>query len=151
MRRLYVSRMTSPDLQRILYVDDDPDLREIVTMSLQDLGGFDLQACASGSEAIEKAPAFDPQLILLDVMMPSMDGPTTLAALRRDPRLAKTVVVFITAKAQAREVAHLMDLGVVDVIAKPFDPMHLHERINAIWENCCGAPGASVADRQVTG
>ena len=54
MRRLYGSRMTSPDLQRILYVDDDPDLREIVTMSLQSLGGFALQACASGSEAIEK-------------------------------------------------------------------------------------------------
>ncbi len=65
--------MTSPDLQRILYVDDDPDLRDIVTMSLQNLGGFSLQACASGSEAIEKAPAFDPQFILLDVMMPGMD------------------------------------------------------------------------------
>jgi len=143
--------MTSPDLQRILYVDDDPDLRDIVTISLQNLGGFALQACATGSEAIEKAPAFDPQLVLLDVMMPGMDGPTTLAALRRDPRLAKTAVVFITAKAQAREVVRLMDLGAVDVIAKPFDPMHLHERINAIWQDYCGAPAASVADRQVTG
>ncbi len=143
--------MTNPNLQRILYVDDDPDLREIVTMSLQSLGGFALQACASGSEAIEKAPAFDPQLVLLDVMMPGMDGPMTLAALRRDPRLAKTAVVFITAKAQAREVARLMDLGAVDVIAKPFDPMHLHERINIIWGNYCDAAAASVADRQVTG
>ncbi len=143
--------MTGPNLQRILYVDDDPDLRDIVTMSLQGLGGFALQACASGSEAIEKAPAFDPQLFLLDVMMPGMDGPQTLVTLRRDPRLAKTAVVFITSKTQAREVAHLMGLGAVDIIAKPFDPLHLHERINTIWENYCGAPGVSIADRPVTG
>ncbi len=143
--------MAASKLRRILCIDDDPDLRKIVTMSLQNVGGFVVQVCASGKEAIEKAPAFDPQLILLDVMMPGMDGPTTLAALRRDPRLAKTAVVFITAKAQAREVARLMDLGAVDVIAKPFDPMHLHERINIIWGIYCDAAAASVADRQVTG
>ncbi len=142
--------MTGSKLRRILCIDDDPDLRKIVTMSLQNVGGFVVQVCASGKEAIEKAPAFDPQLILLDVMMPGMDGPTTLAALRRDHNLANSAFVFITAKAQPSEVARLMDLGAVDVIAKPFDPMDLHERINAIWENYCGAPGASVADRQVT-
>ncbi len=120
--------MAASKLQRILCVDDDPDLREILTMSLQDVGGFVLQACGSGKEAIEKAPAFDPQLILLDVMMPGMDGPETLTALRRDPRLAKAVVVFITAKVRPEDKAHLMDLGAVDVIAKPFDPMHLHRR-----------------------
>ena len=90
-------------------------------------------------------------MILLDVMMPSMDAPRTLAALRRDPIWANTAVVFITAKAQPSEVARLMGLGAVDVIAKPFDPMHLHERINTIWENYCGAPGVSIADRPVTG
>ncbi len=86
-------------------------------------------------------------MILLDVMMPSMDGPRTLAALRRDPIWANTAVVFITAKAQPSEVARLMGLGAVDVIAKPFDPMDLHERINAIWHDHCGNPAASVADR----
>ena len=139
--------MTSSKLRRILSVDDDPDLRKIITMSLQDVGGFVVQACASGKEAIEKAPAFDPQLILLDVMMPGMDGLETLTALRRDPRLAKTAVVFITANVKPGDEARFMDLGAVDIIAKPFDPMHLHERINTIWENYCGAPATAVVDR----
>ncbi len=143
--------MAASKLRRILCVDDDPDLRNIVTMSLQDVGGFVIQACESGKEAIEKAPAFDPQLILLDVMMPGMDGPETLSALRRNPRLANAAVVFITAKVRPEDKARLVDLGAVDVIAKPFDPMHLHERINAIWQIHCGAPAASVADRQVKG
>jgi len=139
--------MTFPALRRILYVDDDPDLRKIVTMALQGLGGFALQVCASGSEAIRTAPAFDPQLVLLDVMMPGMDGPTTLFTLRRNSRLARTAaVVFITAKAHPREAVRLMGLGAVDVIAKPFDPMTLHERISDIWKNYCEA-AAFVAER----
>ncbi len=142
--------MAASKLRRILCVDDDPDLRNIVTMSLQDVGGFVLQACESGKEAIEKAPAFDPQLILLDVMMPGMDGPETLTALRRNPRLAKAAVVFITAKAGPEDKTRLMDLGAVDVIAKPFDPMHLHERIRIIWEKYCNSAEASVADQGTT-
>jgi len=142
--------MTCPALRRLLYVDDDPDLREIVTMALQDLGGFALQVCASGSEAIQKVPAFDPQLVLLDVMMPGMDGPTTLLTLRRNSRFSTTAVVFITANTQRREVAHLIGLGAVDVIAKPFDPMTLHERISGIWNNYCDAAAASVADWRPT-
>jgi len=84
---------------------------------------------------LEKAPTFDPQLVLLDLMMPGKDGPTTLLTLRRNSRLARAAVVFITAKAHPREVARLMGLGAVDVIAKPFDPMTLHERISGIWSN----------------
>ena len=139
--------MAASKLRRILCVDDDPDLRNIVTMSLQDVGGFVVQACESGEEAVETAPAFNPQLILLDVMMPEMDGPETLAALRRDPRLADAVAVFITAKVKPEDKASLMSLGVLDVIAKPFDPMHLHERINAIWINYCDSAEGSVEVR----
>ena len=128
---------TSSKLRRVLCVDDNPDLREIVMMSLKDVGGFAVEACASGKEAIEKAPAFDPQLILLDVNMPDIDGPATLAALRRDPNSANTAVVFMTANLRPGDKARLMDLGAADVIAKPFDPMDLHERINTIWKSYC--------------
>ncbi len=138
-------------ISKILIVDDDEDIRTVSEVAARRIGQWEVVLAASGEEALERAIQEQPDVILLDVMMPGMDGPMTLAALRRDPRLAKTAVVFITAKAQAREVARLMDLGAVDVIAKPFDPMHLHERINAIWQIHCDAPAASVADRQVKG
>ena len=139
--------MAASKLRRILCVDDDPDLRNIITMSLQHVGGYIVQGCESGEEAVENAPTFDPQLILLDVMMPEMDGPETLAAFRRDPRLADTVVVFISAKARSGDKASLMSLGALDVIAKPFDPMHLHEQIDAIWRRYCDSAEDSVEVR----
>ena len=139
--------MAASKLRRILCVDDDPDLRNIVMMSLQHVGGYVVQCCESGKEAVEKAPAFNPQLILLDVMMPEMDGLETLAALRRDPRLANAVVVFITAKVRREDKASLMSLGALDVIAKPFDPMYLHEQIDAIWRHYCDSAEDSVEVR----
>lgn len=121
------------ELQRILYVEDDPDIQVIAVMVLESLHGFTLETCSSGAEALAKAIAFKPDLILLDVMMPAMDGPETLKNLRKFPQLTTTPVVFMTAKVQPQEVQHYLDLGAIDVIAKPFDPMTLAEQLRAIY------------------
>ena len=122
------------DLQRILYVEDDPDIQAIAVMVLETIHGFTLEVCSSGNEAVQKAEAFNPDLILLDVMMPNMDGPETLERLREFPTLAVTPVVFMTAKVQPQEVQAYLDLGAVGVIAKPFDPMILVDQLREIWE-----------------
>ncbi len=122
------------DLQRILYVEDDPDIQAIAVMVLETIHGFTLEVCSSGNEAVQKAEAFNPDLILLDVMMPNMDGPETLERLREFPTLAVTPVVFMTAKVQPQEVQAYLDLGAVGVIAKPFDPMILADQLREIWE-----------------
>ncbi|HJZ46265.1 MAG TPA: response regulator [Roseiflexaceae bacterium] len=124
--------MTSP-LKRILMVEDEPDIQAVAQLALEALGGFQVRICGSGREGVQAAPAFAPDLILLDVMMPGMDGPSTLRALREQPRVAATPVIFMTAKVQPQEVAEYRALGVLDVIAKPFDPMTLAETIRAIW------------------
>jgi len=123
----------TPELSRILYVEDDPDIQAIAMMVLETISGFTVQACSSGKEALEKAVAFQPDLILLDVMMPGMDGPETLKGLRNFPELQATPVVFMTAKVQPQEVQGYIALGAVGVIAKPFDPMTLAQELRDIW------------------
>jgi two-component system, OmpR family, response regulator len=120
-------------LERILYVEDDPDIRAVGTFALQTVGGLTVQACASGAEALVTMAAFDPQLLLLDVMMPELDGPATLVALRGLDGTSSTPAVFMTAKVQSKEVQHYREIGAVDVIAKPFDPMTLAVRLRAIY------------------
>jgi two-component system, OmpR family, response regulator len=110
---------------RILYVDDEPDIREVVDISLGQHPEFEVRECASGAEAIATAAQWSPALILLDVIMPGMDGPTTLAQLRENPQTSSIPVLFMTARTQAREVEHMIALGARGVIAKPFDPMTL--------------------------
>ncbi len=123
------------ELKKILYVEDEPDIQMIARVALENVGGFELLVCSSGAEAVEKAASFNPDLFLLDVMMPGMDGPTTLEELRKIPQLAKTPVMFMTAKVQPQEVEFLKSLNVADVIAKPFDPMALAKNIRNSWEN----------------
>lgn len=122
-------------LKRILYVEDEADIRAVAELALQSVGGFEVCLCASGDEALKKAPAFGPDMVLIDVMMPGMDGPDTLEALRRIAGLEETPAVFLTAKAMPSEVARYRELGALDVIAKPFDPMTLADQVRAIWEN----------------
>lgn len=110
---------------RILYVDDEDDIREVASMALELDPGLDVRTCASGYEALAAAAEWQPALILLDVMMPNMDGPTTLSKLRAQPATAAIPVVFITARTQAHEVEKFKEMGVKGVIAKPFDPMSL--------------------------
>ena len=121
-------------LNRILYVEDEPDIQTVARLSLETLGGFTLEVCSSGEEALARAPLFRPELILLDVMMPGMDGPTTLKRLREIPEVAGVPVVFMTAKAQPQEIQHFKDLGALGVITKPFDPMTLPSDVRALWE-----------------
>lgn len=124
----------TPQLSRILYVEDDPDIQAITMMVLETIHGFVMEACSSGAEALQKAVAFQPDLVLLDVMMPGMDGPETLQHLRNFPEMLKVPVVFMTAKVQPQEVQGYLDLGAIGVIAKPFDPMALAQQLEAIWE-----------------
>jgi CheY-like chemotaxis protein len=110
---------------RILYVDDEADIREIATLSLALDPELEIRSCASGAEALAAVDGWRPDLILLDVMMPGMDGPTTLAKLKENPTSTAIPVVFITARTQARERERFLALGAVGIIAKPFDSMQL--------------------------
>jgi CheY-like chemotaxis protein len=110
---------------RILLVDDEPDIREVVDVSLGLDREFETRACASGADALVMAVQWSPSLILLDVMMPLMDGPATLANLRKDPRTAEIPVVFLTARTQTAEIEHFISLGAQGVLSKPFNPMTL--------------------------
>lgn len=121
------------ELNKILYVEDEPDIQTIARVALENVGGFEVLICSSGTEAVEKAAAFAPDLFLLDVMMPGMDGPTTLLELRKIPQLTNTPVMFMTAKVQPQEIQFLQKLNVADVIAKPFDPMGLAKNIRDSW------------------
>jgi len=125
--------MSLERLQKVLYVEDDGDIRTIAMLALETVGGLEVRACASGAEAVQAAPAFAPQLLLLDVMMPGMDGPTTLARLRELPATAPVPVVFMTAKVQASEVEQYRALGAIGVITKPFDPMALARQVQDLW------------------
>jgi two-component system, OmpR family, response regulator len=120
-------------LSRILYVEDEPDIQAVARVALQTVGGFTVRICSSGEEALGVIEAFNPDLILLDVMMPGMDGPGTLAALRATPGLDQYPVAFMTAKVQPSEVQHYKSLGALDVVPKPFDPMKLADQIRRIW------------------
>ena len=123
------------DLQRILYVEDQKDIQLVAQVALVNIGGFDLKICSSGEEALEVAEEFKPQLFLLDVMMPGLDGPTTLKELWSNSLLENIPAIFMTAKVQPTEVEHLMSLGALGVISKPFDPMTLAEQITTLLQN----------------
>ena len=120
-------------LTRILYVEDEPDIRQVAQIALENIGGFTLHVCSSGQQAIKDAPDFKPELLLLDVMMPGMDGVTTLQELRKLPGLERTPAMFMTAKVQPQEVEQLLREGAIDVIPKPFDPMTLSENLRSLW------------------
>lgn len=117
---------------RLLYVDDESDIRMIVEFALEEDPDFEIKVCGSGAEALAMVEAYQPDIVLLDVMMPMMDGPTTLKHMRNLPTLANTVFAFMTAKVQTQEVNQLIELGAVTVIAKPFDPMTLADKIRDI-------------------
>jgi two-component system, OmpR family, response regulator len=128
------SLVNRSDLRTVLYVDDEADIREIVGISLGLVPDLSVHTCESGERALELLPQIRPDIILLDVMMPHMDGPATLKQLRATPGFAHTPVAFITAKAMPQEVARFKEMGAVAVIAKPFDPLELGKRMVAIWE-----------------
>lgn len=117
---------------RILYVDDEADIREIVSMSLSLDPDITVETVSSGAEALAAVRNRLPDVILLDVMMPEMDGPTTLFRLRERPESRGVPVVFITARTQGREIQRFKELGALGVIAKPFDPIALASDLKAL-------------------
>jgi two-component system OmpR family response regulator len=120
-------------LADILLIEDDPDVRTIAAIALVDIGGFRLTLCGSGAEALERLREASPQLILLDVMMPGMDGPATLAGIQHLALDPPPPVVFMTAKVQPQEMRRYLQLGAAGVIAKPFNPMTLPDELRALW------------------
>ena len=126
--------MAQRPLIRVLLVEDDPDIQLVASLALSDIGGLTVEVCGSGREALSLAPSFRPDLILLDVMMPDMDGIAALHALREKPEMSNTPVVFMTARAQLRELARYKELGCLGVITKPFEPATLAEALRGMWE-----------------
>ncbi len=116
---------------RVLHVDDEPDIREVAELALGLDPQITVRGCESGKDAITAAATWAPDLILLDVMMPVMDGPTTLSHLRQSARTSAIPVVFMTARAQPRELELFVSLGAEGVIAKPFDPMTLASSVRS--------------------
>lgn len=126
------------DLERVMMVEDEQDIQLIARLALERVGKLNVLVCSSGAEALEQGPDFAPQMIMLDVMMPGMDGPTTLERLREIPQLVDVPVVFMTAKVQRQDEERYRALGAIGVIAKPFDPMSLAQTLKTIWatESC---------------
>ena len=122
-------------LKRILHADDEPDIREIVKMSLELFGDYSIKSCASGKELLKEVKTFNPQLILLDVMMPEMDGRMVFEELKKDNQTANIPVVFMTAKVQSHEIDSYLKLGGAGVVIKPFVPETLSEQLVRIWES----------------
>ena len=130
--------MGSISLQRILLADDEPDILEVSRIALETVGGFEVSVCSSGRALLERLTDFEPDLIIVDVLMPDMMGPDVLEEVRRRPELNGVPVVFLTGLIQDEELAELRETGVADIILKPFDPMTLADRINQIWKGADG-------------
>jgi CheY-like chemotaxis protein len=120
-------------VKRVLIIDDDAGIREVAKMSLELVGGWSVTTAPTGADGIREARDGLPDGILLDVMMPDLDGPATLEELRNDEVVGRTPVIFLTAKVQASERTRFAELDVAGLIAKPFDPMTLHERVAELF------------------
>ncbi len=120
-------------LNCIMLVEDDPDIQIVAKLALETVGGFRVEICENGNQALAQMMSLRPDLILLDVMMPGMDGPTTLAKLREIKEAKDIPVIFMTAKVQQQELEEYQNLGALGVIAKPFDPMKLADQVREVW------------------
>ena len=117
---------------RILIIDDEDDIREVAALSLETVAGWDVVVANSGAQGLARAIEFQPEAILLDVMMPGMDGPSTVRELRKNPATASIPVLLLTAKVQSSDQRRFADLGVQAVLFKPFDPMTLSTQIATV-------------------
>ena len=121
---------------RILIIDDEDDIREVAGLSLETVAGWEVVLADSGAQGLARAAEHQPDAILLDVMMPGMDGPTTFRELRKNPITSHIPVILLTAKVQSTDQKRFADLGVEAVLFKPFDPLTLSDQISAVlgWE-----------------
>jgi CheY-like chemotaxis protein len=117
--------------RKILIIDDEDDIREVAALSLESVAGWDVIRASSGAQGLARAAEQHPDAILLDVMMPGMDGPTTFKELRKNPVTARIPVLLLTAKVQGNDQRRFADLGVNAVLFKPFDPMTLSTQISS--------------------
>ena len=124
----------SKKLQSILYVEDDLHVRTTAKLVLEVIGKFEVRECSSGREALHAARDFQPDLILLDVLMPELDGVNTLAMLRRMPHLAEVPALFVTGQTSESDIARYLEAGAIGVIPKPVLPLRLTGQLNAMWE-----------------
>lgn len=122
-----------PALRRILLADDEPDIREVSRIALEMVGGCEVEVCSSGFEVLRKVAEFEPDMIVIDVMMPDKGGLEVLEELRQDPRHKDLPIVFLTGVALDSDIQDLRRSGVVEVIRKPFDPMNLANQVAIIW------------------
>ena len=116
---------------KILIIDDEDDIREVAALSLQTVAGWDVIMASSGAQGVARASEQHPDAILLDVMMPGMDGPTTFRELRKNPATAGIPVLLLTAKVQGSDQRRFADLGVQAILFKPFDPLTLSSQISS--------------------
>ena len=121
-------------LQRILLADDEPDILEIARIALETVGGFEVSVCSSGKKLLERLSEFEPDLVIVDVLMPDMTGPEVFEEIRKRPEFDEIPVIYLTGVIQEEELDDLHKAGIADVILKPFDPMTLADRVNRIWK-----------------
>lgn len=122
-------------LKRILYAEDESDIQIVVEAVIQSMSDYEIKICSNGKILLDCVEEYSPDLILLDVMMPEMDGPTTFKNLQLNDKTKNIPVIFMTAKAQTHEVKVFEEYGAIGVLTKPFDPMQLCSEIKTIWEN----------------
>ena len=125
--------MPTRPLEKVLYVEDDEDIQRIVRMSLERVGKMSVDIVSNSTEAIDRMKAYKPDLVMLDWMMPEMDGPTLFRKMREDAEVADLPVIFITAKASQRELEELIRLGAKGTISKPFSPKDLPDQLRSLW------------------
>jgi two-component system OmpR family response regulator len=125
--------MPDRPLNRICYVEDDEDIQRIVRMSLERVGKMTVEVVGDPTKAIEAMTGFGPDLVMLDWMMPAMDGPALFRQMKLRPETKALPVVFITAKAAQRDLDELMKMGAAGTISKPFNPKDLPDQLRAIW------------------
>jgi len=121
------------ELKKILYAEDEPDVQTVVGMVIDAMSDYEIKICDNGKILLDCVDDYKPDLILLDVMMPEMDGPTTFKNLQANEQTKDIPVIFMTAKAQIHEVQLFQETGVIGVITKPFDPVTLCTEIQKIW------------------
>lgn len=121
------------ELKKILYAEDEPDVQTVVELTIQSMSNYEIKLCDNGKLLLECVEDYNPDLILLDVMMPEMDGPTTFRNLQLNEKTKDIPVIFMTAKAQVHEIEIFKETGVFGIITKPFDPINLCNDIQKIW------------------
>lgn len=126
--------MNLKSLKRIIYIDDDIDLQYIVRLGLEIKGGFTVKNCDSGEQAAKEIKMFQPDLVLLDMVLPGMSGIQLLEKLRNFPEIPRVPVIFLTAKMNPNQLAEYRELGVIGVINKPLNPLNLVHQVREIWE-----------------